>query len=453
MSQRRPPGTKPSKNSRIWEQVNENAAGVDAGAEHHYVCVPEQEGRPSVRKFETNTRGLLEARDWLLECGVTTVAIEATGVFCMPLLEVLDQAEIEVVLIKPGALKSVNDRRKSDMIDCQWIQYLHSLGMFRKSFRPEKEMVAYRSYNRQRQMLVQHASTAIEHMKKALTLMNVRVDQAVSDVTGETGMRIIRAILRGERNPRVLAELRDDRCEKSVAAIAEDLTGKYTDHDLFALRQAVDRWDHIRGQILECDVALEKVATGLEKKGSAVDLPKARRIEHTRKNVFTFDARGLFFEVLGQDLTQIPGVSTGTISVFLAEVGVTVDKFETEKNFASWLRACPGSNKSGGKNRSSKNKKTTNRLWVALKIAAQTLNKSQTALGAFYRRKRAHLGPQAAVAVTAHKLARMIYFTIKHQRVYIDPGPDAYLEQFRDRMLKKMEKQARKLGYTLTKAA
>jgi len=453
VSKRRPPGTKRKKNSGVWEQVKENAGGVDAGAEFHFICVPEQAEGPSVRKFPTNTRGLYEARDWLIECGVTSVAVEATGVYCLPLLEVLEASGIETVLIKPSALKSVNDRRKTDMLDCQWIQLLHSFGLLRGSFRPTEEIAAYRVYNRHRQTLVEQASTAIQHMKKALTLMNIRIDQAVSDVTGKTGMRIIRAILAGERDPVVLAKMRDDRCAKSEAAIADDLTGKYTDHHLFTLDQAVQSWDHLQRLIAECNAALNKQAETFEKKAPRTQIPKARRIEHVRKNVLTFEARELFFEVLGQDLTQIDGISTGTVSAFIAEVGTSVDAFKTVKHFCSWLRACPGSNKSGGKNRSGKNRPTTNRLWTALRIAAQTLSSSKSALGAFYRRKRARLGPEQAISIAAHKMARMIYFTLKQQRPYVDPGPDHYVQRHQDRIIRTMEKRAKQLGYTLVKAA
>jgi transposase len=441
------------KHSRVLEQINHNAAGIDAGAEYHFVAVPEDRVSPSIRKFSTTTAGLYELADWLVEAGVDTVAVEATGVYCVPLLEVLDARGVRVVLAKPSSLKSVNDHQKSDMLDCQWIQLLHTFGLLRGSHRPSKMEAIYRSYNRQRQMLIQQASTAIEHMKKALTSMNVRVELAVSDVTGKTGMAIIRAILRGERDPEELAKLRDGRCAKSEASIAEALFGKYSDEHLFELDHAVRTWDHFQELIAECNTRLEQQAGIFEKKADRKDIPKARRIEHVRKNVLTFDARSLFFEVLGQDLTQIDGISTGTVSAFLAEVGTNVNAFATDKKFTSWLRVSPGKNTTGGKNRSGKNRSTTNRLTTALRIAAQTLNRSKSALGAFYRRKRAQLGEEKAITAAAHKLARMIYFTLKFQRPYVDPGPDHYTEQHRNRLLKSMEKRARQFGYQLVKAA
>ncbi len=450
---KRPSSGTGKKSNRIWEQINEQAGGVDAGAEHHWVAVPEESASPSVRKFATNTPGLYELADWLVECGVTTVAVEATGVYCAPLLEVMDARGIDVVLAKPSSLKSVNDRRKTDMLDCQWIQLLHTFGLLRSSLRPTAEVAVYRTYNRQRQKLIVHAATAIEHMKKALTEMNIRLDRALSDVTGQTGMRIIREILAGERDPHVLAALRDDRCAKSEAAIADDLTGKWADHHLFVLKQAVASWDHLQVLIKECSAEIEKQGGRLEKKQNRSTVPKPRRIEHLRKNVLPFEARELFYEVLGQDLTQIDGISVATVSAFIAEVGTDVSAFKTEKNFCSWLKACPGSNTSGGKNRSGRNLPTGNRLWTALRIAAQTLSRSKSALGAFYRRLRARLGSEKAINAAAHKLARMIFFTLKLQRPYVDPGPDAYTQRHRDKMLKSMEKRARQLGYTLVKAA
>lgn len=453
MGRRTPFGTKKQKHSRILEQINHNAAGIDAGAEFHYVAVPEDRATPSVRKFPTTTRGLYELADWLAQAGVDTVAVEATGVYCMPLLEVLDARGFDVVLAKPSSLKSVNDRRKTDMVDCQWIQMLHTFGLLRGSLRPTKMVATFRSYSRQRRMLIEHASSSIEHIKKALTQMNVRVELAVSDVTGKTGMRIIRAILRGERDPAVLAAMRDERCAQSESAIAEALFGKYSDEHLFALEQAVRTWDHYQVLIAECNERLEKHANTFEKKADRKDIPKPRRIEHVRKNVLTFDARSLFFEVLGQDLTQIDSISTGTVSAFIAEAGTNLDDFERVKNFTSWLRISPGANTTGGKNKSGRNRSTTNRLTTALRIAAQTLSRSRSALGAFYRRKRAQLGPEKAINAAAHKLARMIYFTIKYQRPYVDPGPDHYTQKHRERIIKSMEKRAKQLGYQLVKAA
>jgi transposase len=441
------------KHSRVFERINFNAAGIDAGAEAHYVAVPEEKASPSVRKFATTTSGLYALADWLAEANVDTVAVEATGVYCVPLLEVLEARGFRVLLAKPSSLKSVNDHQKSDMVDCQWIQLLHTFGLLRASHRPEEKVQVYRAYNRQRQMLIEQSSRSIEHMKKALTSMNIRVDLAVSDVTGKTGMRIIRAILAGERDPQTLAKLRDERCANNEAAIAEALFGKYSEDHLFELDQAVRTWDHFQTLIAECNARLEQQGAAFDKKANRASAPKPRRIEHVRKNVLSFDARSLFYEILGQDLTQIDGISTATVSTFLAEVGSNVDAFEDVKHFCAWLRLCPGSNKTGGRNRSGKNRPTTNRLATALRIAAQTLAHSKSAQGVFYRRLRSRLGAQKANTAAAHKLARSIYFTLKNQRPYVDPGPNYYLERHRDRILRDVEKRAKQLGYQLVKAA
>lgn len=441
------------KHRRIFEQINPNAAGVDAGSEFHHVAVPDDLCSTPVRVFSTTTAGLYALADWLVELGIETVAVEATGVYCVPLMEVLEARGLHVLLAKPSSLKSVNEQQKTDMVDCQWIQLLHSFGLLRGSLRPTEAIATYRTYNRHRQMLIQHAATEIEHMKKALTSMNVRVELAVSDITGKTGMAIIRSILKGERDPHELAKLRDERCAKNEAAIAAALLGKYSDDHLFELEHAVRTWDHLQVQIAECNSRIEQTAAQFEKKADRENIPAPRRIEHVRKNVLTFDARSLFYEVLGQDLTQIDGISTGTISAFLAEVGTNVDAFADEKHFASWLRVSPGSNISGGRNRSGRNRPTTNRLSTALRIAAQTLSRSRSALGAFYRRLRARIGKEKAITAAAHRLAHMIYFTLKHQRPYVDPGPDHYTQQHSERILKSMEKRARQLGYQLVKAA
>jgi len=449
MGRRTTSGTKKKKHSHIFDQINHNAGGIDAGAEYHYVAVPEGRDPIAVRRFSTSTYGLYELADWLVKCEVDTVAVEATGVYCVPLLEVLDARGIKVLLAKPSSLKSVNDRRKTDMVDCQWIQMLHTFGLLRASFRPAEQVAVLRTYVRQRRMLIEHASSSIEHMKKALTQMNIRVDQAVSDVTGVTGMRIIRSILDGERDPEVLAAMRDERCAKSAGAIAQDLTGKYSDDHLFELDQAIRTWDHFQAQIAECDRKIEQQAGLFDKKASREEIPKPRRREHVRKHVLAFAAREMFYEILGQDLTQIDSLSTGAVVTLLAEVGPSLNAFPTVKHFTSWLRTSPGSNQSGGKNKSGKNRNSTNRLATALRVAAQTLEKSKSALGAFYRRMKARLGPEKAINAAANKLARMIYFTLTQNRPYIDPGPDYYLQRNRNRIIKGMKKKASELGYEL----
>jgi len=283
--------------------------------------------------------------------------------------------------------------------------------------------------------------------------MNLRLDQAVTDITGQTGMRIIRAILNGERDPHVLAAMRDERCGKTEREIAEALMGHYRDEHLFCLEHAVRFWDYYRAMIRECDARIEAHAGIFEKKVDRATIPSPRRRESLRKNVFTFDAREMFYEILGVDLTQIDGVSTSTVATFLAEAGTSMAPWPTEKKFGSWLRRCPGSKTSGGKNRSSKNKPTTNRLSTALRISAQSLEKSKSALGAFYRRMKGRLGPEKAINATAYKIARMMYWSVRDGRVYVDPGPQYYDQRYKDRTIQRMQKRAQTLGYTLVKVA
>lgn len=453
MAKRTSSGTKRKKSNRLFEQINLHAAGIDAGKDEHWVAVPEDRCDRPVRSFSTNTAGLFELADWLVENGITTVAVEATGVYCGPLLEVLDARQIEVKLIKPSSLKAVNDTRKTDVLDCQWIQILHSFGLLRGAFRPEAQVAKLRTYMRHRRMLIEHSSTAIEQIKKALIVMNVRLDRAVSDITGRTGMDIIRAILKGERDPYVLATFRQGSCAKSEDAIAEDLRGTWKDDHLFALSHAVRTWDHYQALILECNQQIEAHLQTFDRKAAGSDIPKPRRKEHVRKQVFTFDARTLLYEILGVDLTQIDGISTSTVATFVSELGTDVSAWPTFRHMGSWLRVCPGSRVSGGKRLSSRNAPSANRAATALRVAAQSLETSQSALGAYYRRMKARLGPQKAINATAYKLARMIYVTLKTGRPYVDPGPDYYRRKNESRALKRLEKQARSLGYTLTKTA
>ena len=453
MAKRMSPGTKRRKNNRLLDQINLNAAGIDAGKDEHWVAVPEDRCERPVRSFPTNTAGLYALADWLVENGISTVAVEATGAYCMPLLEVLRARGLEVNLIKPSSLKAVNDTRKTDVVDCQWIQILHSFGLLRSGFLPDSQIAKLRAYTRHRRTLIEHAATAVEHIKKALILMNVRLDRAVSDVTGRTGMDIVRAILTGERDPYELAKLRQTSCAKSEDAIAEDLRGTWKDEYLFALSHAVRTWDHYQELILECNTQIERHLQTFDRKAHASAAPKPRRKEHVRKQVFTFDARTMFFEILGHDLTQIDGISTSTVATLISEFGTEVSAWPTYRHFGSWLRVCPGSKISGGRVLSSRNSPTTNRAATALRLAAQSLERSQSALGAYYRRMKARLGPEKAITATAYKLARMIYFTLKNDRPYVDPGPDYYRRQNEQRAVKRLEKQARSLGYVITKAA
>lgn len=447
------PGTKPRKNTRIFKRIFEDTAGVDAGSSEHWVAVPDDRDEQPVRRFGTTTRELNDLARWLLRCRVRRVAVEATGVYCQPLLAVLERHGIETKVVKPSSLKAVNEYQKTDMLDCQWIQVLETFGLLRAAFRPSGEISQIRVVVRERRDLIEQATQNINKMHKALTAMNVRLDLAVSDITGQTGVRIINAILEGERDPSKLSELRDKRCEKSLAEIADALNGEYDDGHLLVLKNALEMFKACRTLIERCDARIEQNVQALEPKASVADVPAPRRKEHVRKNVFTFHARETFFGVLGTDLTQIDGISSSTVCTFIAEVGTNVDAWPTEKQFCSWLRLSPGSNKTGGKQRSSRNAPTANRLTTALHVAAQTLTRSNSALGAFYRRMRARMGPDQAIKAAAHRLAQQIYFCVKYRRQYVDPGPQYYEIKNRQRAIATLSKRARALGLTLVEAA
>ena len=389
----------------------------------------------------------------LLRCGIRRVAVEATGVYCQPLLAILERHGIETKLVKPSSLKAVNEYQKTDMLDCQWIQILETFGLLRAAFRPTPDISQIRVVVRERRDLIEQATQSINKMHKALTAMNVRLDLAVTDITGQTGVRIIHAILEGERDAAKLAALRDKRCVKTVAEIADALQGEYDDGHLLVLQNALELFKACHTLIERCDARIEQQVRALDPKASPDQLPQPRRKEHIRKNVLTFDAREAFFSVLGTDLTQIDGISTSTVCTFIAEVGTNVDAWPTEKHFCSWLRLSPGANKTGGKQRSAKNAPTANRLTTALHVAAQTLASSNSALGAFYRRMRARMGPDKAIKAAAHRLAQHIYFCVKHQRQYVDPGPQYYEIRNRERVLATLSRRARALGMTLIEAA
>jgi transposase len=433
--------------------IKPHAAGVDVGASNHFVAVPpgaDPDGR-DVREFEAFTCGLRSVSEWLRRCGVTTVAMESTGVYWIPLFELLESEGFEVLLVDARHVKNVPGR-KSDVRDCQWLQELHSYGLLSGAFRPEEQVCVLRSYLRQRGMLVQHASEHIQHMQKALTLMNVKLQHVVGDISGVTGMKIVRAILSGERDVQKLAHLRDPRCKHTVAEIAKSLEGSYRAEHLFALQQAVDLYDTYQRKIAECDVQLEahlKTFDSCEDGTPPATPPAAPR--KAQGNTPRFDLRGALCRILGVDLTEIDGVDAYTVAKVIGETGTDMSAWPTEKHFVSWLGLCPGNRISGGKVLSSRTKPCANRAATALRIAAQTLYRSQSALGAFLRRMKMRLGPPAAITAAAHKLARIIYSLLRNGGKYKDSGAAAYEARYRERVVRNMERKAKQLGYRLVK--
>jgi transposase len=427
-----------------------NAAGIDLGARVHYVAVPEGRDEKSVRAFGTTTPELLQLCQWLKRCGVTTVAMESTGVYWIPLYELLEEHGIEVYLVNAKHLKNVPGR-KTDVQDCKWLQELHSYGLLRASFRPSLEVCELRTYTRQRQELVRRSSAEIQHMQKALTLMNVRLETAISDVTGATGMAIIRDILSGNRDPATLARHRDRRCSATEKEIAAALTGNYRSEHVFVLRQAVETYDFLLGLIQACDQQIERVLGALAQRCPEPEapIPKPRDKRKPRPSEPAFDTRTPLYRLTGCDLSQINGLGPHAILKIVAEIGPDVSAWPTEKHFTSWLRLAPGNNITGGKRRRSKKEPAANRVAQCLRVAAMSLGRTNTALGAFYRRLAARLGAVKATTATARKLAVMVYLMLKHGAKYVDPGAAAYEQRYSKRVLHYLQRRARALGHQL----
>src|SRR2546422_718404 len=358
------------------QHINVNAAGIDIGSEQHLVAVPEGSDEVAVRQFGTFTTDLIAIADWLAQCGVTTVALESTGVYWIPLFELLEQREFEVKLVDARHVKNVSGR-KSDVLDCQWIQQLHTYGLLAGAFRPPDEVCVLRSYLRQREMLIQTSSMHIQHMQKALQQMNLLLHNVVSDITGVTGMKIIKAILAGERDPQILARTRDERCHNTTATIAKSLVGNYREEHLFALRQAVDLYETYQAKIADCNHAIIKQ---VEKQPDNSDddppTPEKQVPAHLRIRDGV-DVRDLLFKKSGVDLFAIPGLAADTLLILASEVGFDMTPWKTEKHFAAWLGVCPGTRKSGGKVLQNKTKRNPNRATQAFRMAAASLYRSQ----------------------------------------------------------------------------
>lgn len=434
------------------QHINLNAAGIDVGSERHLVAVPEGRDEVSVREFGTFTADLEALAAWLKKCGITTVAMESTGVYWIPLFEVLDRHGFEVKLVDARHVKNVSGR-KSDVLDCQWLQQLHTYGLLAGAFRPPDEICVLRSYLRQKEMLTQASSMHIQHMQKALQQMNLLLHNVVSDLTGVTGMKIIKAILAGERDPKVLAHHRHGLCKNSSSTIAKSLVGNYREEHLFALRQAVDLYETYQKKIADCDEAIIKQ---LEKQPNLSDdepPPGAKETPACSRIRGGVDIREVLYQKSGVDLFAIPGLAADTLLTLASEVGFDLSPWKTEKHFASWLGLCPGTKRSGGKVLDTKTKRNPNRAAQAFRMAANSLYRSQTALGAFYRRLKARTSGQQAVTATAHKIARIYYAMLTKGATYIELGQQAYEQRYKQRRLDHLKNQAKSLGFQLVPCA
>jgi transposase len=431
--------------------IHANAAGIDIGSQNHWVCVPSGREAKCVRRFGCYTADLYAIADWLAECKVETVAMESTGVYWIPLFQILETRGFEVKLVNAHYVKTLPGR-KTDVLDCQWLQQLHSYGLLSGSFRPEDDICVLRSYIRQRDSLIRTASVHIQRMQKALTQMNIQLHQAVSDITGTTGMAIIRAIVAGEHDPQVLAAKKHHRVKRSEAEIAAALHGDYRKEHLFVLQQELHLYDVYQTQIAECDRQIEECLSQFNDKIDVAQSPLAPPKNPRHKpqgNEPAFDLRTHLYRMSGVDFTRVDGLGVLTVQIILSEVGLDPSRFPTVKHFTSWLGLCPGSRITGGKVQSSQTRPVVNRAANAFRMAAQTAGKSHSALGAFYRRLRSRLGSPKAITATAHKIARIFYQLWTTGGDYTDPGMDYYELRYRERMVNNLHKKAQAFGFEL----
>jgi len=432
------------------EQLNNNAAGIDIGAEHHYVAVPK--GRDpkgqDVRHFSTFTFDLHKLVDWLKQCQIDTVALESTGVYWIPLFEILDSQGFDVSLVNPRNIKNAPGR-KTDVLDCQWIQQLHTFGLLQGSFRPENKICDLRAYLRQRAMLMSCASQHIQHMQKALEQMNIKLNHVISDIKGVTGMKIIRAIISGERNPVKLASMRNERCNNSEVVIAKSLEGNWRAEHIFSLQQAVELYDFYTNQMIECESRIQQQLESFEDRSNGTPLEKPSRNSRKSAQKLNFDARRYLYQMTGVNVTRIEGIEAPSALNIIGEIGIDMSHWPSEKHFSSWLGLCPGSKISGGRVLSSKSKPSANRAAHAFRLAAFSLQRSESAIGAFLRRKKAQIGAPKAITATAHKIARIFYNMLKYGTEYIDLGQEYYEQRYQDRVITNLKRKAKQFGFSL----
>ena len=429
--------------------IHERAAGIDIGSRFHVAAVGADLCAEPVRTFQAFTGDLVRMADWLQSLGVETVAMESTGVYWVAVYETLASRGLEAVLANAREARSVPGR-KSDVSDAQWLQRLHACGLLRAGFRPGGDIAALRAYLRLRERHIDFAAAHIQHMQKALTLMNVQLHHVVSDVTGATGMKIIRAIVRGARDPDVLAAMRDIRCKAGRETVCAALVGNYQPEHVFALTQSVALYDAYQARVEECAARIEQVLAVLNagRDMPPEPLPKPRH-RTVQPNAPAFDVRAALYQLAGVDLTQIHGIGPYLALRLVGECGTDLGRWPTAKHFTSWLTLSPGSKISGGKVLSAHTRKSTNRAAAHLRLAAVTVGRTDAAPGAFYRRLSARVGKAKAVTATARKIAVLFYNAMRYGTDYRAPGADHYERQYRDRVVKQLHRRAAEFGFGL----
>ncbi len=446
---------KPSpQTSEQFVIVHPNAAGLDIGSEEIWAAVPADRATPCVRVFGTFTPDLYALAQWLHDCGIQSVVMESTGVYWIPVYEVLEQQGFQVRVVNARHVKNVPGR-KSDEKDCQWLQRLHTVGLLSGSFRPDAEMCALRAYLRHRASLLEHRAAHIQHMQKALQQMNLQLAQVLSDITGETGLAILRRIVDGERDPVTLAQLRDPRCKRPESDLAKALTGNYRPEHVFALKQALALYDFYTAQVRECDAEIEQRFQNIKPRhdDTLPPLDPTDKQDTHSKNAPSYDARSLLYQLTGVDLVAVAGLNESSVLTILSECGTDMSQFPSEKHYCSWLGLAPHHDISGGKVLRTYTLKTRNRAGQAFRLAAQAVSRSpHSAFGAYYRRMRARVGPEKAIVATAHKIARTFYHMLKHRVPFRAEGAEEYEKRTAERELKQLQKKAAKLGMKLVTA-
>jgi len=433
--------------------VHPKAAGIDVGNEEHWVAVPPDMDPEPVQRFGCVTQELQEMAQWLLRCGIDTVALQSTGVYWIALYDILSERGIRVFVVNAQATKNLPGR-KTDIQECQWLLKLHTYGLLKNSFRPEEEILVMRTYWRQRQQHIGDASRCIQHMQKVLTQMNVQLANTISDISGATGQAILAAIVAGERDPWKLAKFRDPRVKASEAMVARSLEGNWRPELVFVLRQELESYRAFQGKIAECDQQLQRHYDTLDAKADPKLLPPVPRHKRAHGNIPAgFDLREELYRITGVDLTAIDGINVLTAQTLLTEVGSDMSRFDTEAHFVSFLDLCPRNKISGGKVVGREKRKTKNRAGLALRLAAGTLLESDTYLGAQYRRLRTKLGAPKARKAMANKLARIAYRMLKYGEKFVDHGKEFYEQKYRQLQVRMLTKKAAELGLQLIQSA
>jgi transposase len=430
--------------------LHPHAAGIDVGAEEHWVCVPADRDAQPVQKLSAFTCDLHRLADWLTACRITTVVMESTGVYWIPLFQILEARGFAVALVNARHGKNVPGRPQTDRFDCRWLQKLHTYGLLAPSFRPPEDICRLRSLLRHREHLIRMTVKHIQHRQKSLAQMNLPLHHVMSDITGVTGLRIIRAIVAGERAPRTLATYRDYRIKSSADTIAKALEGDDRSEHVFTLTQSLALYDFTQQHIAACDQEIERVLSPLDSLVNPDEHPlppPTTAHRQPQRHEPAFDLRTPLYRITGVDLTQVPGLPAPTIHIILAEVGLNMQKWPTAKHFASWWGLCPDNQSSGGKVLSTGSRRVQNRASRALRMAAQSLRTSPSYLGAFFRRMRSKLGPAKATTATAHKLAIIIYHRLKGKTPYQERGAEYALQKDQERKVRQLRKHAKHRGF------